>query len=160
MLRISTLLTLGLLVVSAGSASAQSSVEIGGPTTSFILGSVTDVGCVFRRSNGQTFRYRGVIRRLGVDIGIYQSQAIEWAVYAPTYRTGPADLSGNYGGVSGSVSVGVGLGGNILVGGSNNSYALQPVSVQGQSGLSVAAGVAGLSLYGEGKARRKARRHR
>ena len=43
-------------------------------------------------------------------------------------------------------TVGVGVGANALVGGSNNTIALQPVSVQGQTGLSVAAGVAGLDL--------------
>ena len=165
MLRISALLTLALLVFSAGSASAQSRVEAGvlscrGATTSFILGSVTDLGCIFRRGNGQTFRYRGVIRRYGVDIGIYQTQAIEWAVYAPTYLIGPGDLRGAYAGVSAGASIGRGLGGNALLGGSNDTIALQPLSVQGQSGLSVAAGIAGLSLYDAGKAvkRKKSRR--
>ena len=163
MLRISTVLTLALLVFSAGSASAQSRVEVGmlscrGETVSFIVGSNTDVRCVFRRGNGQTFRYRGVIRRLGVDIGIYQTQAIEWAVYAPTHRIANNDLRGYYAGVSAGASIGLGFGGNVLLGGSNNTIALQPLSVQGQTGLSVAAGVASLSLYEAGKARRKARR--
>ena len=163
MLRISTLLTLALLVFSAGSASAQARVEIGvlscrGATASFILGSVTDLRCVFRRTSGQTFKYSGVIHRLGVDIGMYQTQAIEWAVYAPTNRIGPGDLRGNYGGVSAGASVGLGLGANVLLGGSNNTIALQPLSVQGQTGLSVAAGIAGLSLNDEGRVRRRARR--
>ena len=129
-----------------------------GATMSFILGSVTELRCLFRRINGETFRYRGVIRRLGVDIGVYQTQALEWAVYAPTYRLGPGDLRGDYGGVSAGASIGLGLGANVLVGGSNNTIALQPLSVQGQTGLSVAAGVAGLSLIDEGGGRRRARR--
>jgi hypothetical protein len=48
--------------------------------------------------------------------------------------------------VSGSASVGVGLGANALVGGSNNSVALQPLSVQGQVGFNVQAGLEGLEL--------------
>ena len=56
------------------------------------------------------------------------------------------ELAGNYGGVGANASVGVGGGGNFLVGGPANAYALQPISVQGQTGLNVAAGVAGIEL--------------
>ena len=69
-----------------------------------------------------------------------------WGVFAPTNRIGYGDLAGSYVGASASATVGVGLGANALVGGSGNTFALQPVSVQGQTGLSVAAGVAGLEL--------------
>jgi hypothetical protein len=71
---------------------------------------------------------------------------LSWAVNAPTNRVGRGDLSGNYGGVGANASVGVGGGGNFLVGGPANSYALQPISVQGQTGLNVAAGIADLEL--------------
>ena len=63
-----------------------------------------------------------------------------------TLAPGPGDLSGNYAGAQGSASVGVGVGGNALIGGSNNSIALQPLSVQGQVGLNVAAGLESLEL--------------
>ena len=66
--------------------------------------------------------------------------ALAWGVFAPVDRLGPGDLAGNYAGAQGSASLGVGVGGNVLVGGSNNSIALQPLSVQGQVGLNVAAG--------------------
>ena len=69
-----------------------------------------------------------------------------WAVFAPTSGSPRRDLSGNYGGAAASATVGVGVGANALVGGSGNTIALQPVSVQAQTGLSVAAGVAGLEL--------------
>jgi hypothetical protein len=39
-----------------------------------------------------------------------------------------------------------GVGANVLIGGSNRTVTLQPVSFQGQSGLNVAAGVAGIDL--------------
>jgi len=42
--------------------------------------------------------------------------------------------------------VGAGLGANVLVGGSDRTVALQPVAVQGQTGLNVAAGVTELEL--------------
>ena len=69
-----------------------------------------------------------------------------WAVFAPVERLGPGDLSGNYAGAQGSASVGVGLGANVLVGGSANSIALQPLSLQGSTGLNVAVGLEGLEL--------------
>ena len=69
-----------------------------------------------------------------------------WGVYAPVARLGPGDLSGDYAGAQGSASVGIGVGGNVLVGGSNNSIALQPLSVQGQVGFNVAAGLESLEL--------------
>jgi hypothetical protein len=80
------------------------------------------------------------------DLGITEESALTWAVFAPSVRLGPGDLSGNYAGAQGSASIGVGLGGNVLVGGSDNSIALQPLSVQGQVGLSVAAGLESLEL--------------
>jgi len=84
-------------------------------------------------------------------------------VNAPTGRLGRGDLAGNYGGVGANASVGVGFGGNFLVGGPANSYALQPISVQGQTGLNVAAGVADIELqpvrFAHGGSRRHIRRH-
>ena len=91
-------------------------------------------------------RYVATIRKVGLDIGITQETALAWGVFAPVNRLGPGDLAGTYAGAQGSASVGVGLGGNVLVGGSNNSIALQPLSVQGQVGLNVAAGLESLEL--------------
>ncbi|MDU1693351.1 MAG: DUF992 domain-containing protein, partial [Bradyrhizobium sp.] len=71
---------------------------------------------------------------------------LAWVVYAPVARLGAGDLSGDYAGAQGSASVGVGLGGNVLIGGSANSIALQPLSVQGQVGLAVSAGLESLEL--------------
>jgi hypothetical protein len=69
-----------------------------------------------------------------------------WVVFAPTGVIHPGDLAGNYGGVQGNASVGIGGGANALVGGSNNTFALQPVSAQAQAGLNVSAGLADLEL--------------
>jgi hypothetical protein len=133
-------------------ASAQSRVEAGtlecrgGPTTSFIVGSVAELSCLFRSNAGGAANYRATVRHLGLDLGFTDQSAVVWAVLAPSKIVGPGDLAGNYGGVQANASVGVGLGANVLVGGSNNSFALQPVSVQAQTGLNVAAGIASLEL--------------
>jgi len=118
----------------------------GGASVGFIVGSVTNLGCVLRVEGMPEDRYVATIRKVGLDLGITQESALAWGVYSPVVRLGPGDLSGNYGGVQGSATIGVGLGGNVLVGGSANSIALQPLSVQGQVGLSVAAGLESLEL--------------
>src|SRR5436305_11008642 len=118
----------------------------GGASVGFIVGSVTNLGCVLRAEGMPEDRYVATVRKVGIDLGITQESALAWGVFAPVARLGPGDLSGNYVGAQGSASVGVGLGGNVLVGGSANSIALQPLSVQGQVGLNVAAGLESLEL--------------
>jgi hypothetical protein len=118
----------------------------GGASIGFIVGSVTNLGCVLRVAGMPEDRYIATIRKVGIDIGITEESALAWGVWAPVARLGPGDLSGNYAGADGSASVGVGAGGNVLVGGSNNSIALQPLSLQGQVGINVAAGLESLEL--------------
>ena len=118
----------------------------GGASVGFIVGSVTNLGCVLRADGMPDDRYVATIRKVGVDLGITQESALAWGVFAPVARLGPGALSGNYAGAQGSASVGVGVGGNALIGGSDNSIALQPISVQGQVGLNVAAGLESLEL--------------
>jgi hypothetical protein len=118
----------------------------GGQNVGLVVGSVTSLECVFQSEGRRPEPYVATIHRLGVDLGITQQTRLSWAVNAPTSRLGRGDLTGNYGGVGANASVGVGGGGNFLVGGPQNSYALQPISVQGQTGLNVAAGIADLEL--------------
>ena len=118
----------------------------GGSSVGFIVGSVTTLGCVLRIDGLPEDRYVATIRKVGVDLGITQETALAWGVFAPVARLGPGDLAGTYAGAQGSAAVGVGAGGNVLVGGSDNSIALQPLSLQGQVGLSVAAGLESLEL--------------
>jgi uncharacterized protein DUF992 len=148
-------LAIAMLVTSFAAASAQQPMDRvrvgvlecrGGASIGFIVGSVTNLGCVLRADGMPEDRYVATIRKVGVDLGITQESALAWGVWAPVSRLGPGDLSGNYAGAQGSASIGVGLGGNVLVGGSANSIALQPLSVQGQVGLSVAAGLESLEL--------------
>jgi hypothetical protein len=140
------------LTASLAVASAQERVQVGvlecrgGASIGFIVGSVTNLGCVLRIDGVPEDRYVATIRKVGVDLGITSETALAWGVFAPTRQLGPGDLSGNYAGAQGSATIGVGAGGNVLVGGSNNSIALQPLSLQGQVGLSVAAGLESLEL--------------
>ena len=90
--------------------------------------------------------YVATIRKVGLDLGITAESALAWGVFAPVVQLGPGDLAGNYAGAQGSATLGVGVGGNVLVGGSNNSIALQPLSVQGQVGVAIAAGLESLEL--------------
>jgi len=111
----------------------------------FIFGSSKDLDCLLVRTDGVAERYAGSIDRYGVDIGFTKEAHIVWVVFAPG-AIGAGALAGNYGGVTAGASFGVGLGANVLVGGSNKQIALQPVSVEGSVGLNVAAGVAAVSL--------------
>ncbi len=122
----------------------------GGASVGFIVGSVTNLGCVLRVDGMPEDRYVATIRKVGLDLGITQELALAWGVFAPVARLGPGDLSGDYAGAQGSATLGVGVGGNVLVGGSANSIALQPLSVQGQVGVSIAAGLESLELGRDG----------
>jgi Protein of unknown function (DUF992) len=157
MRRLFVLAGLAAAVLAASSATADAQQPMGrvqlgvlecrgGASIGFVVGSVTNLGCVLRIEGVAEDRYVATIRKVGLDLGITQETALAWGVYAPVARLGPGDLAGTYAGAQGSAAVGVGLGGNVLVGGSDNSIALQPLSVQGQVGLSVAAGLESLEL--------------
>ena len=111
-----------------------------------IFGSSKDLNCTFENGSNREEHYAGTINKYGVDIGYHNGGVIVWAVFAPSADLAPGALSGDYGGVTAGAAVGVGAGANALVGGSNKSIALQPVSIEGLTGLNVAAGVASISL--------------
>lgn len=111
-----------------------------------IIASKKNVTCMFTPSApGPREVYSGSITKFGLDIGATTGGEMIWAVYAPSNKRFGA-LAGEYGGASAEATVGAGLGANVLVGGSDRTVALQPVSVQGQTGLNLAIGVAGLQL--------------
>ena len=143
--------TVVLIAATASTAVAQGRVQVGmlecrGTSASFVIGSITELTCLFRGSNGVNHNYVANIEKIGIDINLPSEVVVGWAVLAPTRDIGPGDLAGNYIGVAANATIGVGLGANAMIGGSNNTFALQPVSVQGQTGLGIAAGVAGLRL--------------
>lgn len=146
-----TLATLGLIAPLA-SATAAPPVRAGvlqcqgGQNVGFVVGSVTSMECVFRSEGRRPEPYIATVHRIGLDLGVTEQTQLSWTVNAPTSRFGRGELAGSYGGVGANASIGVGGGGNFLVGGPGNAYALQPISLQGQTGLNVAAGIAGLEL--------------
>jgi len=132
----------------------------GGQNVGFVVGSVASLECVFQSPGRRPEGYIATVRRIGVDLGVTAQTQMKWAVNAPTNRLGFGELAGTYGGVGANASIGVGGGGNFLVGGPRNAYALQPISVQGQTGLNVAAGIAGIELEPVGFGHRGRWHHR
>jgi hypothetical protein len=103
--------------------------------------------CVFRASGtGRQYFYTGTISRLGLDVGISGGGTLFWAVFARNSQIGRGTLRGNYVGASGNVALGLGLGANVLIGGSRRTITLQPLSVEGQFGINLALGVSSLRL--------------
>jgi len=137
----------------AGPAGAQDRLQLGtlecslSSSIGLIVGSQRNVNCVFRSGpNDPVEGYTGTLTRIGVDIGVTTGGVIVWSVFADTNRHAGM-LAGTYVGGSAEASVAAGLGANALVGGSNRTVALQPLSVQGQLGLNVAAGIGQLELH-------------
>ena len=115
----------------------------------FVFGSSKDLKCGYQGASGVTERYSGTIARYGIDIGYSENGVMVWAVVAPTKDLVPGALAGEYGGASGSAALGIGAGANVLLGGFDKSVALQPVSIEGMTGLNVAAGIAQMTLKAE-----------
>lgn len=114
---------------------------------SLLLAGPKDAVCTFDQAEGETQTYVGTLDKIGIDIGVSGESFMKWAVVQLLDHT-PEDLTldGTYSGVSANASVGVGVGANVLVGGSNESIGLQPVSVEGKTGLNVAVALTKLTL--------------
>ncbi len=112
----------------------------------FIFGSSKAVNCTYSPPGGPPQQYVGSIDKFGVDIGYTSGGVLVWTVLAPTTAPAPGSLTGSYGGATASATAGVGVGANVLVGGSGSTISLQPLSIEGNTGLNVAAGVAALTL--------------
>ncbi len=115
----------------------------------FIFGASNAVRCTFA-SGDRVEYYDGSIGKFGLDIGYQKSGVLLWEVVAPTDHYGPDALAGHYGGLTAGATVGLGLDANALIGGSTTEIALQPLSIEGTTGLNVAAGVAELTLHAHG----------
>ena len=112
----------------------------------FIVGSQRQINCLFTPSYpAPPEQYVGTITKLGLDIGVTAAGSLVWAVHISTTRRRGV-LAGSYAGASAEASLGPGLGANLLVGGNDRSVALQPLSIQGQVGINIAAGVAEIAL--------------
>jgi len=111
-----------------------------------IITSSKPLDCTFVPDNRGPVHYVGTVRRFGLDIGVTRGAVIVWAVLSTVTGFPDGGLAGTYGGVSAEASLVVGAGANVLLGGSDRAFALQPLSVQGQVGVNIAAGVTQLEL--------------
>ena len=113
-----------------------------------VFGSTKDLKCIFTPSEkgAKAAHFTGTIKKYGVDIGFTENAVILWAVVSTSDKFMPGDIAGSYGGVTASAAWAAGLGANVLLGGSKQGFALQPLSVQGYNGINVAAGVTEVEL--------------
>jgi len=145
-----TFAALAALVVTAP-AFAQTKVKAGtltctgGAGVGLILGSKKSYDCKYVSLSNRSERYTASITRIGLDVGVTGESTMIWTVLAPS-EVVKGGLRGNYVGATADAAIGIGGGAKVLLGGSQNTIALQPVSVQGQTGINLAVGVAELSL--------------
>jgi hypothetical protein len=143
---------IAVLTTSAQTAVAQQGVKVGALRCEvsgglgLIITSSKDMRCVFTSASGQSEPYSGTIRKFGLDIGATDQGVLAWDVFAPSEGPERGALAGDYGGIDASATIGAGVGANALVGGSGRSFTLQPLSIQAQTGIALAAGVAELTL--------------
>ena len=152
----STLAALALIVVLAAPADAQSPpswTQVGmlrcvvNPSIGFIIAGHQSMQCRFtQNAPNPPQAYEGALNMVGLNIGISAGGVFGWAVFAPTVGMPAGALAGEYVGASGDIGLGVGVGANVLIGGSGRSFALQPVSLEGSVAVNVALGVSSLKL--------------
>ncbi len=114
---------------------------------SFVVISARGFDCTFAPAGGGPLQhYTANVQRFGAQIGFTNDVVLGWAVLAVTKSVGQGALAGTYGGVTGGAAVGIGGNANVLVGGLDNAFTLQPVSLEGETGLNVVATVTGVEL--------------
>lgn len=142
------------IAVSAGPAAAQDrakayigslSCNVSG-SVGLIFGSTKELSCAFLTIQGTSESYTGSIDKFGIDIGYTKPVHMVWHVYSLGSDRGAGVLGGKFLGSQGSISVGTGAGGNLLVGGRNNEIVLQSAGIRANAGYNFADGVAELSL--------------
>jgi hypothetical protein len=148
-----------------GSANLAKADQVGvlecrvSPGIGYLVTSSRTLACRFNRVNGWPEYYVGAINKYGLALGATTAGELVWEVYAATPEPGRYALAGQYGGPSAELTFGVGLGANALVGGNHGSIALQPLSVNGQFGVNIAAGIGSLTLQPAYYGRRHYRHH-
>jgi hypothetical protein len=145
-------LTIAELSTGASVAQEQPRSNVGtltcrvGPGIGAVVASRRRLACRFNARDGYSEQYAGSVTRFGLDIGITAGGVMGWNVLTRTRGVRRGALAGHYVGASGDVSLGLGGGAKVLVGGSRRATMLQPVSVVAQVGVNLALGVAGLEL--------------
>jgi hypothetical protein len=152
----STVAALALIAVLAAPADAQSPTPwtqagmlrcLVNPSIGFIIAGHQSMECTFTQNAPiPPQAYYGALNMIGLNIGISAGGVFGWAVLAPTVGIPAGALAGEYVGASGDIGLGLGVGANVLIGGSGRTFALQPVSLEGSVAVDVALGVSALKL--------------
>jgi len=144
--------SLSALVATGQIALSQDSLKVGrlrcdvSAGLGLIITSTQEMECEFTSTLGVKEHYFGKISKFGLDIGVTNAGVLAWDVLAPSAGPTPGALAGDYVGVTASATAAVGAGANALVGGFGRSITLQPLSLEAQTGVALAAGVAALTL--------------
>lgn len=157
-----TTLALGLAALALASAASTAGADVSAHVgilscdvsagIGHIIREKQTLTCIYQaRAGAQTDRYTGTLKEWGIALGDTEEGHMVWGVVTTTTKGVSAGaLAGEYLGVSADASLGVGAGANILVGGSHRAFSLQPVSVEGQTGVNIAGGVTRMTLVHEG----------
>ncbi|WP_245426781.1 DUF992 domain-containing protein [Mesorhizobium sp. YM1C-6-2] len=150
MLRLAPLAGAALALMITGPAWSKTQIGMLKCDTSIGIGEILvrkqTMTCVFTHTDGKTENYTGKVHQYGVEIGMVEEGHLAWAVYAVSPASGTGALAGKYGGVDAAAAAGIGLGADVLVGGTGEAFSLQPLAVEGEPGIGIAAGVEQVEL--------------
>jgi len=150
--RISQLFCAAIVLASAQTAiAAENGLQIGvlqcsvvpGTRVNLIIRSTADVVCEFN-NNGTIEKYKGETGiGLGLDLSFKSDEKMHFAVFAASsdVSAGSHALAGKYVGAELSAALGVGLGAKALIGGSKDSFTLQPLALETSTGLGISGGL-------------------
>jgi hypothetical protein len=148
------LVSLAFLLIAASPALAYhhervaaGTLECRSPGSISLIIAINDYDCRFFSNDGRVYRYAGRITSLGLQAGITSHEVLVWRVFAPTRAVDGRALRGNYAGAHAGAAFIVGLGANALVGGSDRTISLQPLSVEAKTGVDFALAGVALTLY-------------
>jgi hypothetical protein len=155
---LSVMLAAAAAFVLCGARAEAEGVEAGtlscriAPGWGFLIASSRELHCDFHPFDGPPEHYRGTVSKFGLDLGYTSGGELVWDVVAPQTDVEPGALAGQYAGATASITAGVGFGANALIGGIRHSVALQPLSMEGNTGLNLAAGLGAINLHYEARA--------
>jgi hypothetical protein len=147
------LLAAALLAGAYAPASAQTALRLGvldcdiSAGVGLIFTEKQTMNCVYKPDNGGASElYTGKIEEVGIELGVTTGGVLTWVVLSAQKGVPRGALAGTYVGLSADASIGAGLGANALNGGFERAFVLQPYSVEAQTGVNIAAGMAKVTL--------------
>jgi hypothetical protein len=142
-----------LAAMLAGPAYAQSGVKVGtlscdvSAGVGLFLFQKQSMLCTFKAdAGGPPDAYTGQIAEYGVALGGVAAGHLIWGVIAANSGVPKGALAGTFAGVGAEATAGVGVGANVLIGGTGRAFSLQPLSVEGQTGVNIAGGITTVTL--------------